>query len=912
MMNLYKISVAESFLDILADFIIDRFQDIEKIKVILPNGIACHYLQQALIKKKGILLLPKVVSFAELTPESAEAFKLPSEDIASISALEEKIRLAEIIHRNPKFGFNIIQSLKSSSQLAKLFYDLTFNNQSIEALQNLCVIEQAEHWQLIYNFLSEAYNSWQQTTATLKKSDKASYQAKTLEAEGNRLSQDDDNANITIAAGILAHNLLSWNFLKKLALSPRGIIILPPLGTITDYHINNYINSEEHPLYYLKILLQHLDKKLVDFAPLGSSSKQYYSLDNLLISAAPENETNAECGSIPSKISYYEFENIFEEAKAISTICEQHPNKKIAIIINNEEIKEIFSTFLNKGFLQFHSLLGEELIKLPAAELMLTLSEVLYNEFELQRLFILLKNPLLERPYIEELEKTILQVNRFISSYEQLLEIARLTGNGKLIEWVEDIVKILTNPCSNAIFSKMLTMAITAAEKICPHIWHSRNGIEVSNFLAELVNCEWQLEMTNPALFSELLKALITSRRFFENEPNSTNITLGKAQELMLLKFDLVILADCNEESYPPPNIANPWLHKAMQQKLGLCSDNIKAGLSLYSFYLLLHNKQVIITRAKKQNNNILLPSSYILKLQFILQKNLSSSPLLNEKFECNNATKNQYSLTQSSTEQFSFNFPTKLSATDIEMLVRCPYSFYAKKILVLRKQASLTDSTALADFGNFIHAVIDEYSKSYKHNKKLEHLLEIGSHILSKSIFPLSTQNSWRAKLIPIAKAFIEFDEQRRITATNTYSEIRGEMTININGLSIEIMAIADRIEVDDKGNAIILDYKTGSIPTKKDVKAGRSPQLIIEALIALASGFKIEVKNISQLIYIKIASREPYIKTVTIDITHSELEEHKKALYSLLEYYITHKIFPSDVDLLRYNPYKHLARLL
>jgi ATP-dependent helicase/nuclease subunit B len=257
--------------------------------------------------------------------------------------------------------------------------------------------------------------------------------------------------------------------------------------------------------------------------------------------------------------------------------------------------------------------------------------------------------------------------------------------------------------------------------------------------------------------------------------------------------------------------------------------------------------------------------------------------------------------------------FPTQVSATDIEMLVRSPYSFYAKKILGLKKWESLATGPTLSEFGNFIHTVIEQYSKTYSNSlaDKLQHLLDISANQLKNSIFPAPIQRNWQTKFIPIAKEFIEFDEKRRKN-NDVYSEIRGEMTIKVADLNIKIVAVADRIEVDNIGRVVIMDYKTGSIPTKKEVESGLSPQLVIEALICLAGGFGIQVNGVSSLIYVKIASNSPYIQTFEINLIADELKQHKAGMLSLLEYYVVNKKFSLEIDLLKHNDYRHLTRLL
>lgn len=257
--------------------------------------------------------------------------------------------------------------------------------------------------------------------------------------------------------------------------------------------------------------------------------------------------------------------------------------------------------------------------------------------------------------------------------------------------------------------------------------------------------------------------------------------------------------------------------------------------------------------------------------------------------------------------------FPNQLSASDVEILVRSPYSFYAKKILGLKKPLSLASKPALAEFGNFIHQVIDQYSKTYQPNlvSRRQYLLDISLQLLAAGILPGSTQKIWHTKFTAIIEEFIEFDQKRR-QLNRVYSELGGEMRLSIAGQKIKITAIADRIEIDPQGNVVIIDYKTGTLPSKHEIETGFSPQLIIEALICLAGGFGIDAKNISSLIYVKIASSAPYIQTFEIQLTPKYLALHRQGFESLLEYYVVNKQFSLNIDLLKYNDYRHLARWL
>ena len=181
---------------------------------------------------------------------------------------------------------------------------------------------------------------------------------------------------------------------------------------------------------------------------------------------------------------------------------------------------------------------------------------------------------------------------------------------------------------------------------------------------------------------------------------------------------------------------------------------------------------------------------------------------------------------------------------------------------------------------------------------------------MLEHTLLPEYTKKIWQVKFKAVAEEFVKFDEDLRTHNVSTLSETRGEMQVKILDQYIKITAIADRIEIDDKGYATILDYKTGALPTKKDTLNGLSPQLIVEAIILANNGFNIKTNKIKKLVYVKIASSEPYILKVEIEIDAKELDKQLQGLVSLLEYYVDCKTFSMEVDLSKYNDYTHLAR--
>lgn len=903
-MNLYKIHPEADYLATLADFIIKNFKgNLHNLKVILPTGNACNELLNIIVTKQNTSLLPSTTSFANILAEGEEIFKIPSEEITRVSYLDQKFILTDIIHKFDKLDLSLVQSMKFTDSLSNLFHELGCNQISIEDIKELPTLNHAKHWQFIYEFLSYAYDNWRTQLKIFKKASHAEYQTAMLDAEVKRLESSENS--LILVAGMFGQDRITWQFLKKILASKRGFLVLPPVPNLTDTMLDHIANDPDEALYCLKQLLEVISVSFSEFASI-TATRPLGVLDKLILSAEFEvQETRINS----YEIKYQQYEDIFHEAKAISVLCANQPLKKIAIVVKSEKAREFYSSFLLNQGCTVQDQFGVNLSKVNIARVIINISEILCLEFSLSNLFILLKNPLINSEMVSRLEYVLSGKNRFVVDFTEITKLVELSEDDSLFEWWQPVAQSFEQihpQRADTSFHNLLELVISIAQKLCKNLWQNNYGFETSQFFTELMKLHTDLLIKHIEDFPLILKTLSGGGRVYNHNIHA-NIIMCKPSEALLNRYDLLILADFSEGNWPSHIQASAWLNKQMEDELELYSNRIKISSNLYQFYQLLHNTDVIITRSIKQmNNKELLASRYMMKL-------LHLAPSLVKEFKnLPAASINAYSDDQTQTVITSCEFPNSISVTDIELLIRSPYSFYAKKILGLRKQDSIAAEPKLSEFGSFTHKIIEHYTNDYQSitSDKVGRLLEICNMVLSNTLLPVYTKKTWKVKFKAVAEEFIKFDENLRASSISTYSEIKGQIKLKILDQEIKITAIADRIVVNDQGIATILDYKTGALPTKKEVLAGLSPQLILEAIILLNGGFNIKVNDIEKLIYVKIASSEPFIQTVEIDITASELASHLGGLKGLLEYYVDCKAFSTEIDLSKFNDYIHLAR--
>src|SRR6202044_206360 len=185
---------------------------------------------------------------------------------------------------------------------------------------------------------------------------------------------------------------------------------------------------------------------------------------------------------------------------------------------------------------------------------------------------------------------------------------------------------------------------------------------------------------------------------------------------------------------------------------------------------------------------------------------------------------------------------PKSLSVTEIEHWLRDPYTIYAKHVLRLRPLDAVDTEPGAAERGTIIHAAIGDFTKRFAERLPSDpaaELIALGEpHFKALEDFP-EARAFWWPRFLRIAHWFTRWDAERRGAIVALAAEIRCETEIALADGVFRLRGIADRIERDAAGRCVILDYKTGSVRTEKQVRTGLAPQLTLEAAMLRQGGF-------------------------------------------------------------------------
>ena len=373
------------------------------------------------------------------------------------------------------------------------------------------------------------------------------------------------------------------------------------------------------------------------------------------------------------------------------------------------------------------------------------------------------------------------------------------------------------------------------------------DGAKLADALEELATSAAAALEIAPSDYVELFAAVLAGRVVRPSPRLGARVRILGLLEARLTESDRVVLGGLVEGAWPPESRTDAWLSRPMRQQLGLDLPERRIGLSAHDFAQMLGAREVILTRAAKIAGAPTSPSRFVQRLAAVAGEQRWQAALdrgntyLSWARELDRPAK-VTPLPQPAPKPPRAARPKGLSVTDIENWLRDPYTIYAKYILRLMPLDPVDLAPGAAERGSLIHGAIGEFTQLYAERLPAEparDLIEIGRpRFAALDDFP-EARAFWWPRFERIARWFADWELRRRPTITWLAAEFRGEIEIPLTEGIFKLRGIADRIERHADGTYVVLDYKTGSARTERQVRTGLAPQLTLEAAILRKGGF-------------------------------------------------------------------------
>lgn len=318
--------------------------------------------------------------------------------------------------------------------------------------------------------------------------------------------------------------------------------------------------------------------------------------------------------------------------------------------------------------------------------------------------------------------------------------------------------------------------------------------------------------------------------------------------EARLISADLVILGGLNEGIWPPQTRTDPFLNRSMRAELGLSSPERRIGQSAHDFIQAFAAAEVVLSRAVKTAGVQTLPSRFWQRLRAITPEPVWAQSIAHGATYAALAGRidqpdQMQPCKRPSPRPPRDLQPTRFSVTEAETLYRDPYAIFARRILDIMPLEPVAVAVGASDRGQLMHAVLERFAHNWPTTlppDPLECLMAEARLVFAPLMQEPDVQAFWWPRFVMLAPQIVAWETARRIGIMEIGAEMRIKHSLRLpDGTEIMLTARADRIELMNDGSLTILDFKTGSIPTAKQIKAGLAPQLLLESALAPLSPF-------------------------------------------------------------------------
>ncbi len=318
--------------------------------------------------------------------------------------------------------------------------------------------------------------------------------------------------------------------------------------------------------------------------------------------------------------------------------------------------------------------------------------------------------------------------------------------------------------------------------------------------------------------------------------------------EARLLSFDTVVLAGLDEGIWPITTRVDPWLSRPMRRDMGLEAPERRIGLAAHDFVQGAAARRVILARAARSGGTPTVPSRWLQRIATVIGEGgrarlraATARPLAWARM-LDRADGPPRPVGRPAPRPPLELRPISASVTEIERWIRDPYALHARRILKIDVLDPIGGEIGASERGMLVHDVLEAFVKSGE-SVRGARALEVFTAMADAKLaawgaFP-EIVALWRPRLTSIATWWLEAEAARDGLVASRRPEVKGRLTLEIDGVPFTLTGRADRIDLLHDGRITLLDYKTGRPPSEAQVQSLLSPQLALEAAMARAGAF-------------------------------------------------------------------------
>ncbi len=836
-------------------------------------------LKQAFVDA-GPLLLPKIALVSDLVPLVPEANIAPP--LPSLDRQLEMARLIEPLLSGAQAPAPRSAVFDLADSLIALLDEMHTEGVSPDSLLNLDVEGEARHWQQSQAFLEIVQTYLSATDQTGQ--DPAARERSALSA---LLKTWDASAPETpvLVVGSTGSRGTTFELMQAVSKLPQGAVVLPAFDdqlpqSVWETLTQQDTQHEDHPQYRFAAFLKSLELKPhdVEVWPALVPDVARNALISLALRPAPVTNEWLACGpdlgdltTATKNLTLLAAANPREEANAIAVRMRVAINtgQTVALVTPDRTLSRRISAALQRWSIVPDDSGGMPLALTPPGRLLRQLVRMLGSPVEPAALIALLRHPLVRSGGSDRGEH-ILWVNELDLSLRKvgLPSVAPefVTKQGKSdvthatwCAWVASLIERISEAdcqqlgdfCARHV-EIVEALARGAEDGGAGGLWDLDAGTSALAVMDELGATGTADTAMSVGTYARLLESRLNKENVRPRETGRSDAIILGALEARVQGSDVLILGGLNESVWPSDASADPWLSRSMRREAGLLSPERQIGLSAHDFQHAVGAKEVILSRAVRNEEAETVPSRWLNRLMNLLsglpeQNGHVALADMQRRGSGFIAAANQLDAPKQQIDPAprpapappSSVRPKKLSVTVVEKLIRDPYWIYARYILKLNPLRPIAPEPSAALRGTVFHKIMERFVMNARDDERLlteQAFIQICRDVVDELVPWPSTRRLWLGHLVAIAPNFVSDELERRKKGKNLKTEVAGSLPLL--GSDFVITGEADRIDEAPGCGLFIYDYKSGTVPTPKQTKQF-NPQILIESVMANQGAF-------------------------------------------------------------------------
>lgn len=892
---------------------------LSEVLVLVPTRRAIRTLREAFerVANGQMTVLPRIVALGDFDDEETAMAPEPDEDEVAPRAVAERLRQPISPLRRELLLLTLIRrwaaqcpaeaqsigterpavALQLARELARMLDFASAEGVDLTVLKTLVTGELAQHWEQTVTFLDILGTHWHEILEGENAMDPAAHRDAALRQAAQEWLAAPPSHPV-IAAGSTGSVPATAVVLEAIARLPNGAVVLPGLDLALD-DVSWQALGSSHPQYGMAQLLGRFGVTRASVQswcapPAGRAARVRLIAEAMRPAAttaawqAYVRDGAARVGAGLDGLSCVVARSPAEEALAIACALREAvtvPGKTAALVTPDRTLARRVASELRRWDISIDDSAGTPLSHTEPGRFLCLMADAVAEAFSPISLLALLKHPQCHAGFADRAMLRALTLRLEVEALRGSRPAPGLDGVRRALKEhsaAHPLVEALT-ACLDPL-ARLATGGAASLEALAfahaaaagrlsagidvenPAVWDGEAGQVASRLLADVGTAAAGLGITLSAgEYAAFMREVMDGVAVRPKGGLHPRLAILGPLEARLQQFDLVVLGGLNEGKWPPVTDPGPWLNRPMRHQLQVSQPERRIGLSAHDFAQAAASPEVILTRSEKEGGAPTTPSRWLTRLLTLVEgaglaarffdtrlvdiARMLDRPRLVPKPVDPPAPRPPVALR-----------PRELPVTDIELWLRDPYALYAKRILRLRPLDPIDEAPGAADRGTAIHKALERFVEKHPRvlppdEVALGELLAFGREAFGDLLSQPQVRAIWWPRFERAARWYLNWERERRAGLLHVVVEQRGRLGFDAPGGWFTLTAKADRLEVQPGGEVAICDYKTGLPPTNAQVERGFSPQLTLEAAMALEGGFPgVKATRVSELVYVQL----------------------------------------------------------